>query len=1150
MRRTVQIYTVPLPGRHSKDLDIAAEYLSPIIRKFILKILDQVRKRGKALKFQLCLQIEFVKFDFQPLAKDSDYKRDRAWFASKSLPVYSKSGIVEQISSAFEKITSSFEAFIHKGSGWRMVAISSVAVHISLCHSIKGGCGRRCSLPIWLRKKRATLSMECEDNRCFLYSIAASLTKVKSHPERVTHKVYADIISKLPSHLIEFPTKIKCIEKFEKQSPISICVFTVEDSSKHIVYPVYVSKCVEKKFHANLMLYKGHFYPITNMSALLSNQCKSNRHKTFICNFCLSYFTSQERLRLHSELCQRDGQRYKFPSGACASMKFENYKNNVICPFVIYLDTESLSLPPTPSTRAKTISSSKHKAISVAAVTICRSNPTLNSKLYCYTGLDCIERFLVEFLQVEIRRIDDLLLNYNAPMLITQEEEQRHEATLQCEFCSKTFNTDNKKCRDHCHLSGRFRFTLCNNCNLTHASSHSNKVPVFAHGMSNYDSHLFVQKFHLFPDVPVRVIAKSGEQYLAIFFGDTHFKDSCNFLKASLATLASNLDEKGRENFQYLRMYVRDKEKRDIMFQKGELPYSYMTSESVLEERQLPGRDAFYNELTDTAISEESYHHALKVWQLFKCETLKDYMEIYEKTDVLLLVDIFESFRTTMIREYALDPAHYLSLPQMSLDCFLKTSGCTLSLLTEVDMYLFFLGAIRGGISQISRRHAQANNPYLPDFDPSKKTSYIMYFDMTNLYGHCMRQCLPVGEFSWMDESQLDLQSILSIKQDSDYGCIVQVDLQYPSELHDMHRDLPLAPERMIVPNECLSPYAVHLKEKLEQKGSDTSSKLFTTLHDKQDYILHYRLLQFYVKLGLRVVNVKRGILFRQAPVVRAYIDFNSKKRSEATNEFDADFPKLMNNSLYGKFNEKPKNRMNVKLVSNQRKCEAEIAKMTFKSARIINKNLVALIMRLPVLQVRKPIFMGQVILDLAKIYLYQFHYCYIKKKYGEAAELLMTDTDSLMYLIHTEDVYEDLLPDRDSHFDFSNYPPDHVLYSTKNKKVPGFWKDEAPALQIDEFCGLRSKMYVLKVDRRALKTAKGVKKYVINSKITFDDYKSCLFNETSMEHEFFSITSRNQQLYTDYQRKASLSPFDNKRYLLNDGITSLPYGHYKICDN
>ena len=307
---------------------------------------------------------------------------------------------------------------------------------------------------------------------------------------------------------------------------------------------------------------------------------------------------------------------------------------------------------------------------------------------------------------------------------------------------------------------------------------------------------------------------------------------------------------------------------------------------------------------------------------------------------------------------------------------------------------------------------------------------------------------------------------------------------------------------------------------------------------------MHYRNLQLYLSLGLKLEKVQRVLEFDQSPWLRQYIDFNTQKRAGAKNTFEKDFFKLMNNSVYGKTCENLRKRVDVRLVTDKSKLSKLASKPTYVNSEIFTEDLVAVHKIKETLKLDRPAHVGMCILDLSKTLMYDFHYNYIKKRYNNKAKLLFTDTDSLCYEIETQDIYEELWQDRNL-FDNSDYPKDSKFFDSTNKKVIGKFKDEAAGMPIVEFIGLRSKMYsYVKDNGKNEKTAKGVRKYVIKKNITHENYKDCLLNRKQMLHSMRTIRSECHQIGSYQLNKISLSCFDDKRYILEDGITSYAYGH------
>ena len=370
-------------------------------------------------------------------------------------------------------------------------------------------------------------------------------------------------------------------------------------------------------------------------------------------------------------------------------------------------------------------------------------------------------------------------------------------------------------------------------------------------------------------------------------------------------------------------------------------------------------------------------------------------------------------------------------------------------------MYLMVENGIRGGISTIMKRYAKANNPYANDCDPEKGNTYIQYLDANNLYGWAMSQPLPVGGFEWLPACQLPHWDFIC--EDDGIGCILEVDLEYPKNLHDTHNEYPLAPERLRV---------------------NKVDKLIPNLNNKEKYVIHHKNLKQYLDLGLKLIKIHRRVKFNERTWLKDYIQLNTDLRTKGTTEFERDFFKLMNNSVFGKTMENIRNRIDVRLVTEEKELEKLVKKPNFDRINIFTGDLVAVHMKKTTIKLHKPIYLGMSILDLSKTLMYEFHYGYIKPKYGNNASLLFTDTDSLCYEIKTQDFYKDISNDVTKRFDTSNYDENHPseIPTGMNERVIGMMKDEAGGKQITEFVGLRSKLYAYKMSSgKKAKKCKGV---------------------------------------------------------------------------
>lgn len=415
----------------------------------------------------------------------------------------------------------------------------------------------------------------------------------------------------------------------------------------------------------------------------------------------------------------------------------------------------------------------------------------------------------------------------------------------------------------------------------------------------------------------------------------------------------------------------------------------------------------------------------------------------------------------------------------------------------------------------------------MDDFDESKPSSYLMYLDVNNLYGYAMMQYLPLDNFRWTD---VNVETIKNTPSDSNIGYILEVDLEYPQSLHDAHKDYPLCAQTQKPPN-------------------GKHEKLLLTLFDKNNYVVHYEMLKFLLSQGLVLKKIHRALRFTQSKWLNPYIQLNTDQRTRATNEFEKNLYKLMSNAVYGKTMENLRSRVDIKLKTKWlgRFGAAEmIAKPNFKKRTIFAEELLAIEMSKTEILMNKPIIIGMSVLDISKVVMCEFHYDHMKPKYGENIEVIYTDTDSFIYEIKCEDFYADMGQDI-CRYDTSDFK-DHQTVPRMNKKVPGLMKDENNGQCMTEFVGLRSKMYGVRVNNvDAMKKAKGVKRYVLNKKITFDDYTNCIKNLCTLKKTQNSIRSFAHNVFTIAQEKIALNPFDDKRHISEDGINTLPWGHYSL---
>ena len=1070
------------------------------------------------------------------------------------------------ISELYNEMADEIEEEIQKvedseGSGWTFVGVIKLVLHTTKWEPIYGS--SYIPLDPYLANKKAIINMKNEDDKCFMWCVLRALYPKDKNAERIDKdlKSKQDIINMKG---IRYPVSIKDIERFEDLNPnisISVLGYNKEDR----VFPLQISKYTGCDYDIVLLLLKEavkeengeikektHYTLVKNKSALIASQKNNHKGKRHLCLNCFNSFNTSESLNKHKEYCYENKSVKTTMPPPGTYLEFKNFHHSEKAPFVVYADFESLIKSmdycnPDPN-KSYTKKYQKHEPISFSYYILCSIDGVYKPVLRKYTqtkpeGANAIDVF-IKWLEEDVKSIANI---EPKEMIFTEEDIKQFNKASDCWICGEKLGND--KVRDHCHFTGRYRGPAHNKCNLKYRKPKN--ISVFFHNLSGYDSHLFIKKLGT-PDKNENIdcIPNNEEKYISfsktIVTGQYTskkgevknktfkivFKDSLKFLASSLEALVNNLT---KEDFKNLHKYFTPKQ-AEILKQKGFYPYEYMDSEEKFNDTKPPPREAFCSKLSGKGISNKNYNRVLNVWNTFNMKIFKEYHELYNITDVLLLADVFENFRDLCLKIYGLDPVYYFTAPGLAWDACLKVTGVQLELLSDPNMLLMFEKGIRGGISIISNRYGKANNKYLrKGYNKNLPSKYLMYLDANNLYGCAMSEKLPTHGFKWLSGGEMKKlfnNQVLQVWEK--IPCILEVDLEYPENLHDLHNDYPFCSERV----EC----------------KNGVKKLIPNLRNKTKYVIHYRNLIQCLKAGLKLTKIHKGIKFVESDWMKPYIEMNTNLRAMAKNNFEKDFFKLMNNSVFGKTMENIRNRVDVKLVNTKEKLRKLVAKPNLKSPpKIFSENLVSVHMRKTSLLMNKPVYLGMCILDLSKTIMYDFHYNYIKSKYADKAKLLFTDTDSLMYEIETEDFYEDIAGDVKDKFDTSDYPENHPsgIPTGENKKVLGMMKDEAAGKIIKEFVGLRSKLYSFVMDDGGeIKKCKGIKKQVVESSIRHEHYKTCLTTGKELLRKQNILRSYEHEVYTEEVNKVALSALDDKRYILSDGMDTLAWGHYKIKDN
>lgn len=1144
-----------------------------VISNIIMNKLENVKKADKLKGLRCFITIQSILVD---LINKKYISHD---FNGKLRDIPTINSIGEFTNDNIEAFKNNIEKS-YNGSGWAFYGFDNFRIKFNV---YKMALGKSfIPLPKAIADKKACINPKNDDDKCFDWCLLIHKfydgIKAKDKNEIKYYRKYWDEI-KRPDN-IEYPITEDKIALYEELNDMQINVFELIDydeskDAKSCIQQLYKSN-QHRKDVVNLMLIKdgdkSHYVVVKTLSRLFSSN--TLRKSKFICPHCLiKSYPSQDKLDNHISLCSsavgaevnRLDIEYKCAEEGKNIMKFINHNRKFKHPFHIIADFESTLEKVECDKNGKTQKYQKHLPNSFG-LKFCSIYKEYDEDVIYFNSSnpDEVIKTFVQTLEDYSLKAYKYMIQNRTNIIDKEEVRLKHNEKRFCEECNEKFDNNKvKRVMHHCHITGKYIGALCTKCNLDFKLKRF--LPVYLHNLKGYDSHLFVTGLNKYgmEECDVSCIPNNEERYISFSKSiqvdeykdndvlkpvsfEIRMLDTIAFMNSSVEALVENL-AKGRNTMEEMRKafpntskHFTDDEQFKLMTMKGIYPYDYIDSFDRMNETKLPEQKEFYSKLYDSDCSDEDYEQALNVWNKFKCVKFLDYHNLYLKSDVLLLADVWESFRDTCFKNYNLDCLYYYTAPGLSFDAMLKLTGIELELLTEIEMYEFVESGIRGGLSQISKRYAKANNKYMSNYDNSKYVSYILYLDANNLYAWAMIQFMPCKNFKW-NKDEWNLEKIMTISNTSDKGYMFEVDLHIPEELHDYFNNYVPCPESISVKKDYLSEW-----QQINYKESKIT-KLCTTFFDKKKYVVNYRYLQLVLSLGVELKGVHRVLEFNQKPFLKEYIELNTKLRTKATTDFEKDFFKLMNNSVFGKTMENVRNRINFELVNTE---EQAWRVKNLNRFTIFDDNLVGVHKQKQVIHLNKPVYLGQTILDDSKYLMYDFHYNFMLKKIPrEDIDLLFTDTDSLCYHVRNHDVFE-IMKNNKEYFDLSDYPKDNELYDPTNKKVIGKFKNES-IKQITEFIGLRAKLYAFTVDGEKKKhlKCKGVKKNVAKRDLNIDKYRDVLFNRSIEKVTQNGIRSYAHQLYTESSEKIALSSLDDKVYIMDDNINTLNFGHKNILN-
>ncbi len=837
--------------------------------------------------------------------------------------------------------------------------------------------------------------------------------------------------------------------------------------------------------------------------------------------------------------------------------------------------------------------------------------PHLVGKYVTYTENDGplpVEKHMIQTLVEAVEDIDHIIRTTNKPIRMPFDDEpdslkkKAFDVALQnvtryrevdpqakhlfglsntCHICNKPLVRGQKLHLDHDHLNSEFRGVAHAKCNLKFTLK-NRPVPILMHNFKNYDSkHILLGLRELKPEYWLNVVMENTEKMKFLAFTKrgqdkySHvsgiFIDSLSHMAQSVETLTRNLANHTegsyaehiakanintlRFNFPAVSRAFPDNDHFRLLLRKGVMCYEFFDDPDKLNWHPTAFRhEDFADSLsTEGNISAEDYQHYLNVNRVFGFTTFKQYMDVYLKLDCLLLSDIIGAYAKMSQAKYGIDPWHFVSAPSLTWQACLKHTGVRLELPTDIDMYQFFSEGIRGGVSYIATKKAIADNQFTRgDCEPRGDDTFISYVDKNNLYGWAMSQPLPVGEFQWMlpEPNEVDFTGRVLQQLRNDHpevGHIVEVDLEYPEEKHRLQNDFPLAPENYKAP------------------GAEVT-KLIPHFGSRQKYKVNGRLLLRYMHHGLRVTRIHRAIRFVQAPWLKSYIALNTEARREAKNAFEKDFFKLQNNAVYGQSLLNVARFQDFKLCTSTKQYDKVLKRPYLIHQTVIYHQcehcaeagdnevcqcIIGAELYKTQITLDRPQYLGQTILDLAKLKMYEFYYDVLIPNVGEDnVRLLATDTDSFILQLQTSDALDFWidLEKKTGAMDLSNFPKERLedkldmVKVAQKKKQPGYMKVESPDHLITRFFGIRSKCYAFEsIDdagrKNVDKTAKGVSRKC-KANLTIDDYSDLVEGERDGVYiTTDGLQSKKQKMFhkRQYGRLAMRMADDKRLWTGND---------------
>ena len=596
--------------------------------------LENLLKDMKGFKFIETLEVTFEKdpIDSKTGKHVSIYKT--AFFNGKAKTIIKANDIEHELIMSRQEILNVIDKWVSEGSGWVIDRIDSHYINVTTYTPLHGS--SYIELPTQLKNpKKGLINIKNKDDECFRWCHIRHLNPQEKNPQSI-NKVDKEMINELNYDGIEFPVSQKHYNKVEKQNNIRINVFGYEKGQP---FPIHISKETFED-QMNILLItedeKKHYVLIKDFNAFMYNQSKHKERKHF-CMFCLPCFSSERILANHVNNCLtiNGAQAINMAKQGENILKFNNFHKQLPVPFVIYDDFEAITKKVQGCKQSEEMENEKNKGSYTEAYQT-HEDCGYGYKLVCcyddkyskgiYRGENAVYRFMEKMLE-EVKSCKAVIRKrFNEPLVMTEDDEQRFRTMDRCHICGEKYTDKDVRIRDHCHITGTFKGSAHQECNLKLRIKPENiKIPVIFHNLRGYDSHFIMQqigeiaKKHAYTnkkgekqDLNINAISNNMEKYMAFMLGNNlTFIDSFQFMGSSLDKLVSNLP---KDDLIYTSQVFKGK-RLNLMSQKDVYPYDFMDSFEKFNQTELPTKDQFYSVLNDQHITDDEYDHAKKVWK-------------------------------------------------------------------------------------------------------------------------------------------------------------------------------------------------------------------------------------------------------------------------------------------------------------------------------------------------------------------------------------------------------------------------------------------------------------------------------------------------------------------------------------------------------